>query len=175
MHFLILTTPLIAIFLRSLCDMMYSMMKSLVFLIVVSMMVTACKTKTPKPFGKDPALEGKKWELIELNGKAFTPVAGGKAIDLVFEGQSNTFGGSAGCNQCNGMYTTQDEMIKLHKMAVTMMACPDMSVEQTYLEKMDQINKYKLVTKKVNGVKTEMLQLFIDDTLVAQFKATPIQ
>jgi heat shock protein HslJ len=73
------------------------------------------------------------------------------------------------------MYTTQDEMIKLHKMAVTMMACPDMSVEQTYLEKMDQINKYKLVSKKVNGVKTEILQLFIDDALVAQFKATPIQ
>lgn len=144
-------------------------------MLLVSVVLVSCKSKTTKPFGKDPALEGKRWELIELNGSAYLPVAGGKVIDIVFEGASNTFGGSAGCNQCNGMYTTQDDMIKLHKMAVTMMACPDMSIEQSYLEVMDKINRYKLLSRKLNGVKTEVLQLYIDDKLTAQYKATPIQ
>ncbi len=144
-------------------------------MLLVSVVLISCKSKTAKPFGKDPELEGKRWELIELNGSAFVPPVGGKSIDIVFEGQSNTFGGSAGCNQCNGMYTTQDDMIKLHKMAVTMMACPDMTLEQKYLEAIDKINRYKLLSRKINGVKTAVMQLFIDDKLVAQFKATPIQ
>jgi hypothetical protein len=50
-----------------------------------------------------------------------------------------------------------------------------MTLEQKYLEAIDKINRYKLLSRKINGVKTAVMQLFIDDKLVAQFKATPIQ
>ena len=143
------------------------------FFLLLSVLIIACKTTEKKPFGKDPALENITWELQRFNGEAVNLSGGLKPITLTFEGQSNTFGGSAGCNQCNGMYTTQDEMIKLHKMAVTQMACPDMKLEQQYLEAMDKVTNYKITHKKQGGVVVQFLYLYIEKTEVAQFQGIP--
>ena len=154
------------------------MQKILNFTTIVAMifLFAACKNNAQKPFGKDPALEGKRWVMTAMNGVALTLPADGKAIDLVYDGNSNTFGGYAGCNQMNGMYTTGEEnMIRLHKMAVTEMACSDMTFEQKYLEMIDKTTNYKLTRKKQGKETLEFLYLYIDKTEVATYKAEPLK
>ena len=76
----------------------------------------------------------------------------------------------------NGMYTTGEEnMIRLHKMAVTEMACSDMTFEQKYLEMMDKVTHYKLTRKKQGKETLEYLYLYIDKTEVATYKAEPLK
>lgn len=133
--------------------------------------VISCKNNAKKPFGKDPALEQKTWELMEMNGTAVSVPPSGKQIYLTFEGQGNTFGGCSGCNQCNGMYTTGDDMIKLHTMAVTQMACENMEQESQFLKVMEESNRYKLMDKKESGVRVSYLLLYKEEQLIAKFKA----
>lgn len=154
------------------------MQKLLTFITIITLIsfLSACKNNAQKPFGKDPALEGKRWILTEMNGAAVSLPAESKEIDLVFEGQSNTFGGHAGCNQLNGMYATGEEnLMRLQKMALTQMACPDMTFEQKYLEMMDKVTHYKLTRKKQRGETIEQLYLYIEKTEVAKYKAVPIK
>ena len=143
-------------------------------ILVAALGLSSCKTKKPvaeKPFGKDPALENVRWQLTEINGAAPQGLPAGKNIDLVFEGASNTFGGSSGCNQCNGMYTTQDDLIKLQMMAVTKMACENMQTEQAWLALMEKIDHYALEKKKEKGVEVHYLILKAGEQVVAKMKA----
>jgi heat shock protein HslJ len=134
--------------------------------------MVSCKNNAKKPFGKDPALENRKWELVEMGGTKVTLPEGVQNISLEFEGQSNTFGGNAGCNQCNGMYTTHEDMIKLHMMAVTKMACSAMEMESIFLKKMEETNRYELKKVKENKIWVEYLHLFKDLERVMVFKSS---
>ena len=134
----------------------------LIFITFALLGMASCKNNAKKPFGKDPALENRKWELVEMGGTKVTLPEGTNKISLEFEGQSNTFGGNAGCNQCNGMYTTHEDMIKLHMMAVTKMACPAMEMESMFLKKMEETTRYELKKVKENKSWVEYLHLFKD-------------
>lgn len=149
-------------------------MNKVTIILSLIFLISACKTRKPeaeKPFGKDPALENVRWQLIEINGAAPKGLPADKQIDLVFEGAYNTFGGFAGCNQCNGMYTTQDDLIKLQMMAITKMACENMQTEQAWLTLMDKIDHYSLETKKENGQAVKYLLLKAGDQVVAKMRA----
>ena len=144
----------------------------ILFLSLALFVMGSCKNNAKKPFGKDPALEQRKWELVEMGGTKVTLPDGVQKISLEFEGQSNTFGGNAGCNQCNGMYTTHEDMIKLHMMAVTKMACPAMEMENLFLKKMEETTRYELKKVKENKEWVEYLHLFKDLEQVMVFKST---
>lgn len=150
-------------------------MSTLIKIILISFTLLGmegCKNNAAKPFGKDPALENRKWELVEMGGAKVTLPDGSNKISLEFEGQSNTFGGNAGCNQCNGMYTTHEDMIKLQMMAVTKMACPAMEMESMFLKKMEETTRYELKKVKENKEWVEYLHLFKDLEQVMVFKST---
>jgi heat shock protein HslJ len=144
----------------------------IILLLLTFLGMVSCKNNAKKPFGKDPALEQRKWELVEMDGKRVSLPDGVQKISIEFEGQSNTFGGNAGCNQCNGMYTTHEDMIKLHMMAVTKMACPALEMEGLFLKKMEETNRYELKKVKENKVWVEYLHLFKDAEKVMVFKTT---
>jgi heat shock protein HslJ len=144
----------------------------ILFLSLAILVTSSCKNNAKKSFGKDPALEQRKWELIEISGTKASLPEGVQKISLEFEGQSNTFGGNAGCNQCNGMYTTHEDMIKLHMMAVTKMACPAMEMEGMFLKKMEETTRYELKKQKESGKWVEYLHLFKDLEQVMVFKST---
>ncbi|MFN0189325.1 MAG: META domain-containing protein [Bacteroidia bacterium] len=150
---------------------MSTTVKILIFTLTLLGMVS-CKNNAKKPFGKDPALEKRKWELVEISGTKVSLPDGVQKISLEFEGQSNTFGGNAGCNQCNGMYTTHEDLIKLHMMAVTKMACPAMEMENLFLKKMEETTRYELKKVKENKVWVEYLHLFKELEQVMVFKST---
>jgi heat shock protein HslJ len=147
-------------------------MRILSLLVVLVLAIGSCKPKTvQKPFGKDPALENRRWTLRELMGAPYTVPEGGKDIFLSFEGQSNTFGGNTGCNQVNGMYTVHEDMIYIRRMELTEMACKDMKPEQQFLQVLDTTNRYTLEVQKTKGVNVEFLNLYRDQQRLARFEA----
>jgi len=80
-------------------------------------------------------LYGKEWKLQELNGKAVV-------LDTTFPrqpylsfGKDNRISGNLGCNNFRGnLELLPDNKIKLSEIAATQMACPNLEVEQAFLE-----------------------------------------
>lgn len=110
-----------------------------------------------------------------MNGKAITPTSDGKEMFLLFDTKDNTFGGSGNCNSMNGMYTVQDEMINIHKMATTEMACPNMDTESEYFLMLSKANHYELKKKHEGGIDKESLILFNDLNQVAKFDSVNVK
>lgn len=71
----------------------------------------------------------KKWQLIELNGKTVAGQINGRVPYLQLKEKS--YSANGGCNGIGGELTLLDNgKIKFEQGMSTMMACPDMSIEQ---------------------------------------------
>ncbi|RPJ38276.1 MAG: META domain-containing protein, partial [Chloroflexi bacterium] len=109
------------------------------------------------------SLTGKVWELSQLNGK---PLAPGTSISALFAAGGKV-GGSAGCNQYSGTYSTAGNTITFSSpMASTMMMCEQavMDQEAAYLN--------ALAGAKTYSVQGDQLTLTgADKTALAVYKA----
>lgn len=91
---------------------------------------------------RDPAIEGRKWLLTELRGKAVD--AGSRSPFLLLDAAKGIAGGNASCNSFSGSFAIKSGN-RIHfdeNMAVTMMACPDMTTEQQFLEVLRNVDNY---------------------------------
>ncbi len=76
-------------------------------------------------------ITGKRWKLIELNGKPVADKVNGKEPFLQLDENEKRYSASGGCNGIGGSFTlSANNRIKFSQGMSTMMACPDMSVEQ---------------------------------------------
>jgi heat shock protein HslJ len=139
------------------------------FLILISLFVS-CKPREKDNKGYDPKIENKRWVLRELNNKLIQTPAGEKEISLFFEPTINEFTADGKCNNLHGMYTSQGELIKIVNMSSTKMACPQLELESEFIKALNETNKYKIRSKKVNGVANDYLYLFNENILIASFE-----
>lgn len=124
------------------------------------------KVANPELF-TDNQLTGVKWELTELFGKAIAPEAGRKAAFIVFEAQDNRMHGSGSCNNFNGAYELkQGQRISMTGLATTMMACPDMSLEQEFFNVLNSCDNYTVADGILSLNKARMAPM-------ARLKAVP--
>lgn len=73
----------------------------------------------------------RKWVIVELNGKSVPEKVNGKQPFISFDRESNSYSASGGCNGIGGEFELKSNgKIKFSRGMSTMMACPDMSVEQ---------------------------------------------
>lgn len=146
-------------------------MKNILVLTAIVLAFTACKPKQKQPFGRNLTLENRQWVLRELNGVRYS---NDQAIEqrpgIRFDAKDNTWGANVGCNQINGMYTTQDDMIKLQQMAMTKMACPEEFRETEFVQMLDKANRFSLTSKKVRKKDFYTLLLFADQVQVARLE-----
>jgi heat shock protein HslJ len=131
----------------------------------------ACKPPQQNTSGRNPKMENKIWVLKELNGKSVNIPAEGKEINIKFESGNNTYEGDGGCNKINGLFTVQDDMIKIQSIASTKMACEQLATESEYFQMLDKANRYELKKKKISGIEKESLLLYNDKMLLATFEA----
>ncbi len=141
-----------------------------IFLLAI-IFIAACKSQQKQPFGRDTNLENKRWVLRELNNKTISHKEDEKESFILFDNKDNTFGGSGNCNSINGMYTVQEEMINIHSMASTEMACPSLNIETEFFQTLSKVNRYELKKKREGNTDKESLILFIDKVTVAKFDA----
>lgn len=138
-------------------------------LITISLFMS-CKPREKDNKGYDPKIENKRWVLRELNNKVIQTPTGEKEISIFFEPTLNEFTAVGKCNNLHGMYTSQDDMIKIVNMISTKMACSALDLESEFVKSLNETNKYKLKSKKTNGIKSEFLYLYNESSLIATFE-----
>ena len=92
----------------------------------------------------DPAIEGLRWRLVELRGRPVEPDQTAHKPVLTLRAEDSVASGNASCNTFRGRYAIKHgQRIRFERnMAVTMMACPDMSIESAFLELLQQVDNY---------------------------------
>lgn len=132
-------------------------MKKIILACSFAAVLASCGTATSAGSSKvgktQPTLANTKWTLAD-NVKGKTPT-------LQIEGDK--INGNAGCNNYFGTATmsTTAGTFSAGKIGSTRMSCPNMSVEQNYLEMLQKANKYV-----ING---SNLELYHDGLLLLKF------
>ncbi|MFV0572202.1 MAG: copper resistance protein NlpE N-terminal domain-containing protein [Xanthomarina gelatinilytica] len=105
------------------------------------------------------AFTGTKWKLVKLMGKDIT----NSTAFISFATEENRVFGHAGCNTFNGTYTIENNtQLKLSKIATTMKACPDMTLEDQFKEVLNKADNFSLNgnTMTLNKAKMAPLAVF---------------
>jgi len=93
---------------------------------------------------RDAAIEDLRWNLVELRGRPVEPDQTAHKPVLTLHAEDSVASGNASCNTFSGRYAIKHgQRIRFERnMAVTMMACPDMSIESAFLELLQQVDNY---------------------------------
>ncbi|WP_118195013.1 META domain-containing protein [Albibacterium indicum] len=122
-------------------------------LIFGASLITACSIFQKKQVNQnsdhsgnfDKTITEKYWKLTELNGQ---PVSGdfNKEPHFILKKEDNRVTGNGSCNGFGGSYTLDEEKgrISFSNLFSTRMACPDMSVEQAFMDVLSKVDNYSL-------------------------------
>lgn len=106
-------------------------------------------------------ITGIHWKLSEINGRAFSQSSD---KDYFIElNKDGSFGAFAGCNRMGGKYELKDSKVKMFNVISTMMACPDMKIEDEFKKALEISDNY-VANEKV-------LQLRKGETNLLKFDA----
>ena len=100
---------------------------------------------------------GKKYKLVELNGKKIDTKKNDFFIEFNKEGRFSAF---AGCNNMGGEYKVENTFrIKFSKVFSTMMACDDMATEKELAEVLELTDNLSINEKSLSLNKARMAPL----------------
>jgi heat shock protein HslJ len=104
----------------------------------------------------DPKLEDKKWVLTELNGQSIENSKG----FIQFNMESGRFAGNNTCNNFFGQYElTEGNRIKFGNAGSTMMACPDMELQDRFMKALEMADNYTVAENVLSLNKARMAPL----------------
>lgn len=85
-------------------------------------------------------VEDKKWQLIELNGKAIEN-SNPENYYLILNSKDRLANAKANCNSINLGYKIKNQLsIKFSQGIMTLMACPDGNIEEEYMEVLNTVD-----------------------------------
>jgi copper homeostasis protein (lipoprotein) len=108
-------------------------------------------------------IEGRQWDLIEVEG---TPIAGDQgSANLTLSAKGSRLSGSSGCNRLIGSYELNGDALHFRPASMTMMACPEplMKQERALTEALEATNTYSLTG--------QILELRNGDRVLARFSS----
>jgi heat shock protein HslJ/uncharacterized lipoprotein NlpE involved in copper resistance len=110
---------------------------------------------------KNTSLIKNKWRLIELNGKPIVSNEENKKVMFIQLNNEGRYFAFAGCNNMMGSFELKDEksLIKFSKGASTMMACPDMTIEQEFAEMLEKVDNYSIKGNNLSFNRARMAPL----------------
>jgi heat shock protein HslJ len=106
-----------------------------------------------------------RWRLVELMGK---PVAADERFPFIhLQAKEGRISGFGGCNSIGGSYELKaGNRVRFTNMASTMMACPDMNMEQEFFNVLDMTDNFACDGQTLFLHKARMAPL-------AKFEAVP--
>lgn len=134
---------------------------SLIVLIMITIIASCTKkTNLSTTPSAETALVGTYWKLIEVQGQPVDESKLSKPPFLLLnaDGKLST---SAGCNTMMGGYTLKEPLgISFNpNMAATMMACPDMKLEDQFKAILTEVNNYAISGNFLSLSKNKMAPL----------------
>jgi heat shock protein HslJ len=134
-----------------------SMLVMIVITVIASCTKKSSVTTTPSA---ETALVGTYWKLIEVQGQPVDESKFSKHPFLLLnaDGKLST---SAGCNTMMGGYTLKEPLgISFSpNLAATMMACPDMKLEDQFKAILTEVNNYAISGNYLSLSKNKMAPL----------------
>jgi heat shock protein HslJ len=102
-----------------------------------------------------------KWKLVKLMGKDITD----SEAFISFATEENRVFGNSGCNTFNGSYKIENNtQITFSKVASTMMACPDMTIEDQFMKVLNTADNFSLNGNTMTLNKAKMAPLAVFET-----------
>lgn len=94
----------------------------------------------------DPRIEGRRWRLVELNGRAVEPPANREAAYFELDATQARVTGNASCNRFFGTYelTAGNRLRFGPNLGSTMMACPELERERAFLDVLARVDNYSI-------------------------------
>lgn len=94
----------------------------------------------------DPAIEDRKWLLVELFGAPMILAEGGSEAFIQFDSSEGRATGNSSCNNFFGPYLLKaGNRIRFSpQMGMTMRACPEMESESTFMSVLQQADNYTI-------------------------------
>jgi heat shock protein HslJ len=110
---------------------------------------------------EDPRIEGMRWVLIELNGEPVQTPEGGQPAYLELQAAEAKVTGHASCNRFFGSYEIKrgNRISFGNNVGMTMMACPDMSIETAFMDAMRKADNYAISADQLSLNKARMAPL----------------
>lgn len=85
-------------------------------------------------------ITGIHWKLSEINGRAFRQ---SDSKDYFIQlNDDGSFGAFAGCNRMGGKYQLKDSKVRMFNIISTMMACPEMKIEDEFKTALETSDNY---------------------------------
>lgn len=106
-------------------------------------------------------LVGTYWKLVEVMGKSVPHPEGRMPAHMVLNPEEKRVAGNAGCNSFFSTYELDEAAgrIRFEQAGSTMMACPDMSVEDAFMKALQEVDNYSLADGKLSLNKARMAPL----------------
>jgi heat shock protein HslJ len=135
-------------------------MRNILTILAALLVLGACKSTKTNDAMKG-GIENTQWVLVELMGKPVTnPGPSGKVMFLNLDKASKRISAYAGCNNLMGGYELMDgNRIKFSNVASTMMACPDMHLEDELKNVLGMADNYAILDGKLSLNKARMAPL----------------
>ncbi len=94
----------------------------------------------------DPAIEDRRWRLVELNGEPVTSDDQHREPYILLRSDALRINGNTSCNTFNGPYAIKSgQRIDFgNNIAMTLMACPDMDREQAFVDVLRRADNYTM-------------------------------
>jgi heat shock protein HslJ len=138
------------------------MKKTSLFVLILITLIASCTKKSTVSTipSAETALVGTYWKLIEIQGQPVDESKLSKPPFLLLnaDGRLST---SAGCNTMMGGYTLKEPLgiTFSPNMAATMMACPDMKMEDEFKAILAEVNNYAIAGNYLSLSKNKMAPL----------------
>ncbi|SKC00702.1 Heat shock protein HslJ [Sphingobacterium nematocida] len=141
-----------------------------VFMAIISLGISSCglsKTGSKEKPDMTAGLYNTTWKLTELNGKPVPDKVNGKEPFMSFDKEQNRYNASGGCNGIGGTFEVKSNKIKFSQGMSTMMACPDMSIEQGIGQMVGKVDNFELKEGMLilNQGKTALAKMTVSQTI----------
>lgn len=100
---------------------------------------------------KQPSLEGSKWSAQEINGDRVERRDGDDPdqFTILFM-EEQRIAAIGACNRIMGSYNaSEDGTLDIESAGSTMMFCPDLDLEEKYVDLLDEVTRYSVVGDKL--------------------------
>ena len=126
-----------------------------------SLLFTACSTSAPSTTilnNKKSSLYNSEWKLVDDENTVVKGI-NGEAVFIKIENNEFKVNGYAGCNLFHSDATLDGTNIKFGPIGSTKMRCPDSRIEDSFLNVLDDVNRYEIKGNELYFYKGNMLLL----------------